>query len=76
MSSHVHLQRRLDELADLAVDLEEWVAEVRRQARVDLDDAILDLILELRPPALPPIELDAWLAADWPMPEVTAALGL
>lgn len=71
----IRLQRRLDELAGLAVDLERFAEELRRQARVDLDDAILDLILAVRPPPPPPIELDAWLAADWPMPEVMAAVG-
>lgn len=71
-----HLQRRLDELAALSVDLEEWAEQLRREAREDLDDAILDVILAIRPRPLPPIDLDAWLASDLPMPEVSAALGL
>lgn len=70
------LHRRLDELATLAVDLEAWADELRREARADLDNAILDAILACRPPALPSIDLDAWLASDWPMPEVASALGL
>jgi hypothetical protein len=70
------LRRRVDELGTLAVDLEEWAARLRRQSRRDLDDGILDAILAARPTELPPIDLDAWLASDWPLPEVNAALGL
>lgn len=70
------LRQRLDELASFAADLDEWATELRRQNRIDLDNAILDAILAARPNALPPIDLDAWLASDWPMPEVSAALGL
>jgi hypothetical protein len=70
------LQSRVDELAALAVDLEEVASLLRYEASFMIDDRLLDLILELRPPELPPIDLDAWLASDLPMPEVAPALGL